>query len=178
MGVAQGADIGNKVKKNRPRGAACGAAAGRYSSLVFGGLGGRSPPDFCYLDNIEITEANRETLLLCRLFMPSQKFLKSIDKYVYVWYTILVSKRYFTCYIGRFSKCCFVILLAVLLSFIFGFCEGVLLLRKITITVDEGTLECLRAFREIFGISQSAVIRRAVWAYFQDKLSLPPAQKK
>lgn len=56
--------------------------------------------------------------------------------------------------------------------------RGVLVLRKITITVDEGTLECLRAFREIFGISQSAVIRRAVWAYYQDKLSFPPAQKK
>ena len=63
MGVAEGADIGDKVKKNRPRGAARGAAAGRYRSLVFGGSGGRSPPDFCYLDNIEITEANRQTLL-------------------------------------------------------------------------------------------------------------------
>lgn len=64
------------------------------------------------------------------------------------------------------------------LMLIYGCCEGVFLLRKITITVDEGTLECLRAFREIFGISHSAVIRRAVWAYYQDKLSLPPAQKK
>lgn len=63
------------------------------------------------------------------------------------------------------------------LMLIFGFCEGVFLLRKITITVDDGTLECLRAFREIFGISHSAVIRRAVWAYYQDKLSVPPAQK-
>lgn len=53
-----------------------------------------------------------------------------------------------------------------------------LVLRKITITVDECTLECLHAFREIFGISNSAVIRRAVWAYYQDKLSLPPAQEK
>ena len=43
------------------------------------------------------------------------------------------------------------------------------LLRKITITVDEGTLECLRVFREVDGISCSALIRRAVWAYFQDK---------
>jgi len=60
----------------------------------------------------------------------------------------------------------------------FGFCEGVFLLRKITITVDEGTLDCLRAFREIFGISNSAVIRRAVRAYYQDKISFPPAQKK
>lgn len=50
-------------------------------------------------------------------------------------------------------------------------------MRKITITVDEGTLECLRAFREIIGISYSAVIRRAVWAYYQDKFSIPPAKK-
>lgn len=64
MGVAKGADIGDKVKKNRPRGAACGAAAGRYRSLVFGGSGGLRPLDFCYLDNIEITEANRQNLLL------------------------------------------------------------------------------------------------------------------
>ena len=63
MGVAQGADFGDQIKQNRPRGAARGAAAGRYRSLVFGGSGGRSPPDFCYLDNIEITEAKREILL-------------------------------------------------------------------------------------------------------------------
>lgn len=56
--------------------------------------------------------------------------------------------------------------------------RGVFLLKKITITVDEGTLECLRAFREVFGISHSAVIRRAVWAYYQDKLSFPSAHKK
>lgn len=56
--------------------------------------------------------------------------------------------------------------------------RGAFLLRKITITVDEGTLEYLRAFREIYGIAYSAVIRRAVWAYYQDKLSLPPTQKK
>lgn len=60
----------------------------------------------------------------------------------------------------------------------FGLCEGVLLLRKITITVDEGTLECLRVFRGVDGISYSALIRRAVWAYFQDKFSVPPAEKK
>ena len=59
----------------------------------------------------------------------------------------------------------------------FGLCEGVFLLRKITITVDEGTLECLRAFREVHGIPFSALIRRAVWAYFQDKFATPPAQK-
>ena len=50
-------------------------------------------------------------------------------------------------------------------------------MRKITITVDEGTLECLRAFREIFGIPYSAAIRRAVWAYYQDKV-VPPDIKK
>ncbi len=61
---------------------------------------------------------------------------------------------------------------------IYGFCEGVFVLKKITITVDEGTLECLRAFREVFGIAYSAVIRRAVWAYFQDKFSLPSDKKK
>lgn len=61
---------------------------------------------------------------------------------------------------------------------IYGFCKGVFLLKKITITVDEGTLECLRSFREIFGIAYSAVIRRAVWAYFQDNFSVPPAKKK
>lgn len=64
------------------------------------------------------------------------------------------------------------------MTLIFAFCEGVFLLRKITITVDEGTLECLRAFREIFGIPASAVIRRAVWAYFQDKISVPPVKNK
>lgn len=64
------------------------------------------------------------------------------------------------------------------LMLIFGLCEGVSLLRKITITVDEGTLECLRAFREVHGIPFSALIRRAVWAYFQDKFATPPAQKK
>lgn len=56
--------------------------------------------------------------------------------------------------------------------------RGVLLLRKITITVDDGTLDCLRAFREVFGIAHSAVIRRAVWAYYQDKFSVPSDIKK
>lgn len=51
-------------------------------------------------------------------------------------------------------------------------------MRKITITVDEGTIECLRAFREIFGTPYSAVIRRAVWAYYLDKFSVPAAKKK
>lgn len=63
------------------------------------------------------------------------------------------------------------------LMLIYGLCEGVSFLRKITITVDEGTLECLRAFREVFGIPYSAVIRRAVWAYYQDKFSVLPDNK-
>lgn len=61
---------------------------------------------------------------------------------------------------------------------IYGFCEGVFLLKKITITVDEGTIECLYAFREVFGIPYSAVIRRAVCAYYQDKFSIPSDNKK
>lgn len=61
----------------------------------------------------------------------------------------------------------------------FWSCEGgAFLLRKITITVDEGTVECLRAFREVLGVPYSAVIRRAVWAYYQDKFSVPGAKKK
>lgn len=60
----------------------------------------------------------------------------------------------------------------------FAFCEGVFLLKKITITVDEGTLECLCAFREVFGVPYSAAIRRAVWAYYQDKFSIPSDIKK
>lgn len=56
--------------------------------------------------------------------------------------------------------------------------RGVAFLRKITITVDDGTLECLRIMRELYGISYSAAIRRAVWAYFQDKFFTPSSQKK
>lgn len=63
-------------------------------------------------------------------------------------------------------------------TLICGLCEGVLVLRKITITVDDGTLECLRIMRELDGIPYSAAIRRAVWAYFQDKFSVPAAKKK
>ena len=71
-----------------------------------------------------------------------------------------------------------ILILKVSWTLSFGLCEGVPLLRKITITVDEDTLECLRAFREVNGIPYSALIRRAVWAYFQDKFSVPPAKKK
>lgn len=71
-----------------------------------------------------------------------------------------------------------ILILTASLMLIYGFCEGVLVLRKITITVDEGTLECLRVMREINGIPYSASIRRAVWAYYQDKFAIPPAKKK
>lgn len=64
------------------------------------------------------------------------------------------------------------------LKLIFWLFEEVFVLRKITITVDDATLECLRAFREIFGIAYSAVVRRAVWAYYQDKFSIPSDNKK
>lgn len=60
----------------------------------------------------------------------------------------------------------------------FASCEGVSLLRRITITVDDATLYCLRAMREVNGVSHSAAIRLAVLAYYQDKFSPPPAQKK
>lgn len=50
-------------------------------------------------------------------------------------------------------------------------------MRKITITVDDVTLDCLRVMREIDGIPYSAAIRRAVWAYYQDKFSVPAAKK-
>lgn len=63
-------------------------------------------------------------------------------------------------------------------TLIFGLCEGVFLLRKITITVDDITLECLRAMREINGVPYSAAIRLAVLSYYQDKFSVPAAKKK
>lgn len=61
---------------------------------------------------------------------------------------------------------------------IYGFCEGVSLLRKITITVDDVTLERLRVMRELNGIPYSAAIRLAVLAYYQDKASAPSVKKK
>lgn len=63
-------------------------------------------------------------------------------------------------------------------TLIFGLCEGASLLRKITITVDDVTLDCLRAMREFNGIPYSAAIRFAVLSYYQDKFSIPPAPKK
>lgn len=60
----------------------------------------------------------------------------------------------------------------------FGLCEGVFLLRKITITIDDVTLDCLRAMRELNGVPFSAAIRLSVLSYYQDKFATPPAQKK
>lgn len=51
-------------------------------------------------------------------------------------------------------------------------------MRRITITVDDRTLECLRIMREVNGIPYSAAIRLAVWAYYQDMFSVPAAKKK
>lgn len=42
-------------------------------------------------------------------------------------------------------------------------------MQKITITVDDVTLNCLRAMRELNGVPYSAAVRRAVWSYYQDK---------
>lgn len=64
------------------------------------------------------------------------------------------------------------------LMLICGLCEGVFLLRKITITIDDATLDRLRAMRELSGVPYSAAIRRAVWAYYQDKFSVLAAKKK
>lgn len=60
----------------------------------------------------------------------------------------------------------------------FGLFEGVSLLRKITVTVDDVTLDCLRAMREFNGIPYSAAIRLAVLSYYQDKFSIPSVNKK
>lgn len=51
-------------------------------------------------------------------------------------------------------------------------------MRRITITVDDVTIDCLRAMREINGIPYSAAVRLAVLAYYQDKFSAPPTKKK
>lgn len=51
-------------------------------------------------------------------------------------------------------------------------------MRKITITVDDITIDCLRAMRDIRGIPYSVAIRRAVLAYYQDMFSVPPAKIK
>lgn len=51
-------------------------------------------------------------------------------------------------------------------------------MRRITITIDDVTLDCLRAMREYDGVPYSAAIRLAVLFYYQDKFSVPPAKKK
>ena len=56
--------------------------------------------------------------------------------------------------------------------------RGGVFLRKITITVDDVTLDYLRAMRELNGVPFSAAIRLAVLSYYQDKFSIPPAPKK
>lgn len=61
---------------------------------------------------------------------------------------------------------------------IFGLCEGVLVLRRITITVDEATLDRLRVMREVNGVPYSTAIRLAVLSYYQDKFSVLAAKKK
>lgn len=50
-------------------------------------------------------------------------------------------------------------------------------MRRITITIDDVTLDCLRAMREFNGVPYSAAIRLAVLSYYQDKVSLPPQKK-
>lgn len=71
-----------------------------------------------------------------------------------------------------------ILILMVSLMLIYGFCEGVSFLRKITITVDDVTLDCLRAMRELNGVPYSAAIRLAVLSYYQDKVSFPSDDKK
>lgn len=61
---------------------------------------------------------------------------------------------------------------------IYGLCEGAPLLKKITITVDDVTLNCLRAMRELNGTPFSAAIRLAVLAYYQSKVAVSPAKEK
>lgn len=53
-----------------------------------------------------------------------------------------------------------------------------LVLRKITITIDDSTLDCLRVMHEVNGIPYSAAIRRAVLAYFKDEFCTPSSKKK
>lgn len=63
-------------------------------------------------------------------------------------------------------------------TLIFGLCEGVSLLRKITITIDDVTLDCLCAMRELNGTPFSAAIRLAVLAYYQSKVVISPVKKE
>lgn len=49
---------------------------------------------------------------------------------------------------------------------------------KITITVDDATLHCLRVMREVNGVSHSAAIRLAVLSYYQDKFLFRPPKNR
>lgn len=72
-----------------------------------------------------------------------------------------------------------ILILTVSWTLIFGLCEGGAdLLKKVTITVDDVTLDCLRAMRELNGTPFSAAIRLAVLSYYQDKFSIPPVKKE
>lgn len=51
-------------------------------------------------------------------------------------------------------------------------------MRKITITVDDATLDCLRAMRKGYGVPYSIAIRFAVLSYYQDKFASLSAKKK
>lgn len=70
-----------------------------------------------------------------------------------------------------------ILILTVSLTLTFGSCKGVSILRKITITVDDATLDCLRAMREINGVPFSVAVRRAVWAYYKDMYSVSSEKK-
>lgn len=56
--------------------------------------------------------------------------------------------------------------------------RGALFLKKITITVDDVTLDCLRAMRELNGTPFSAAVRLAVLTYYQSKVTILPAKEK
>lgn len=51
-------------------------------------------------------------------------------------------------------------------------------MRKITITVDDVTLDRLRAMRELNGTPYSTAIRLAVLVYYQSKVAVSPAKEK
>lgn len=50
-------------------------------------------------------------------------------------------------------------------------------MHKITITIDDVTLDCLRAMREFSGVPYSAAIRLAVLFYYQDKFPIQSDKK-
>ena len=53
-----------------------------------------------------------------------------------------------------------------------------LVLRRITITIDDATLDRLRAMRESNGVPYSAAIRLAVFSFYQDNFSILSDKKK